>query len=119
MFPSRSAHELAHCEESHIIRSISVLGAMAAGLEALPLYAGVHLVEQPGPVRELEVLGEVAVGLLARGAVERHVQRDQPGALGVIGSLVDPSGGWLACRLGLTLCRELLYDVLVDLDDLF
>src|ERR1700729_1936092 len=43
----------------------------------LPLYARVHLVQQPVPVGELEVLGQVTIGLLARRAIERHVQGDQ------------------------------------------
>jgi hypothetical protein len=38
----------------------------------------VDLVEQLRAVGDLVVLAQVAVGLLARFAVERHVERDQP-----------------------------------------
>ena len=47
------------------------------------LDAGVDLVQQPAGVGEVEVLGQVALGLLTGGAVERHVESDQPRALGV------------------------------------
>ena len=45
----------------------------------------------------MEVLAQVASGLLARGAVERHVEGDQPRALGVAAlldglGLVEPVG---------------------------
>src|ERR1700744_4737289 len=49
----------------------------------LALDAGVDLVQQPTGVSEVEVVAQVAGGFLARGAVERHVQGDQPRALRV------------------------------------
>src|SRR5690349_16483581 len=58
--------------------------------------AGVDLVRQGRAVLELEVLAQIAVGLVARGAVQGHVERDQARALGVV------AGGR---RLGRGLCR--------------
>src|SRR4051794_33550061 len=54
----------------------------------------VDLVEQRLPVGEVEVLGQVAVRLLARLAVEGHVQGDEPGALDVaaVGARVGGAG---------------------------
>src|ERR1700733_14800831 len=56
---------------------VSPRARKSAGCGPLGLYRGVHLVDQLAPVGELEVLREVALGVLARLAVERHVQRDQ------------------------------------------
>ena len=106
-----------------------VLRARAGGLdgrarceEPLPLCrlavdARVHLVEQRFPVGEREVLGEVAVGLLPRRAVERHVERDQPSALGVVRAT---GGGGRLGRLGAgpTVGRGVRLDRLAVLLDL-
>ena len=43
--------------------------------------ARIDLVEQAVDVVQLEVLGEVALGLLAGGSVQGHVERDQPRSL--------------------------------------
>ncbi len=47
----------------------------------LPLDRRVHLVQQLRPVGDLIVLGEILIGVLARVAVQGHVQRDQPRAV--------------------------------------
>src|SRR5687767_8429330 len=46
--------------------------------------ARVDLVEKAFAVVELEVVGEISVGFLARRPVEGHVQRDEASALGVV-----------------------------------
>src|ERR1017187_3079750 len=53
--------------------------AIPAGrrVRALALDRGVHLVDQLLAVRQLEVLGQVAIGRGAGFAVEGHVQGDQ------------------------------------------
>jgi hypothetical protein len=53
----------------------------------------VDLVEQAGPVVEVEVLGEVPVGLVARLPVQGHVQGDEPRALDVPVVVVAVRGG--------------------------
>src|SRR5207302_2036751 len=46
-------------------------------------HPGVDLVEQRLAIVQVEVLGQIAVRLLSRGAVQRHVERDQARALAV------------------------------------
>src|SRR5204863_2222044 len=43
----------------------------------------VDLIDEPPALAELEVLGEIALGRLARLAIERHVQGDQARAVHV------------------------------------
>src|SRR4051794_30808338 len=73
------------------------LSGLARGLAA---YSGVDLVEQAVLVVEVEVLREVARRLVARGAVEGHVERDQARALGAADRAAAAGGrlGW--CLLG-------------------
>src|ERR1700722_1291615 len=44
---------------------------------------GVHLVDQLEPIGQLEVLGQVTLGVVARLAVQGHVERDQTGSVEV------------------------------------
>src|ERR1700733_16067012 len=67
--------------------------------DASALDRGVHLVEQTAAIRQPEVLGQVAIGLLARGAVERHVEGDQPRAV-VVSTVARPPGRRLVGRVG-------------------
>ena len=55
--------------------------ASSSGGAALTSRRARHVVEQPIRVRERVVLGEVALGLVARRAGERHVERDEAGVL--------------------------------------
>src|ERR1700755_2832518 len=59
---------------------------------ALGVDRRVDLIDQLAAVGELVVLGEVALGILTRLAVQRHVQRHEPGAVEVAA---------LACSCGL------------------
>src|SRR5215213_5290955 len=60
----------------------------------------VHLVQQRRAVAEVEVLREVAVGLLAGLAVEGHVERDQARPLDVAGLARALAGRGGIGRLG-------------------
>ena len=60
------------------------------------LDGGVDLIDQLAAVGELVVLGEVALGILTRLAVQRHVQRHEPGAVEVAA---------LACSCRASCCR--------------
>src|SRR5690349_17092594 len=55
---------------------------------------GVYLLHKAGPVGQLEVLGQIALGRLARLPVERHVESDQPGSIHVDGARRTP---WSLC----------------------
>src|SRR6202020_1120526 len=73
-------------------------GSKPAICEALSLDCRKDLVDQLAAVGELVVLDQVVLGALARLAVERHVQRDQPRAVefavacGRAGRLVGDGG---------------------------
>src|SRR4051794_32795789 len=69
----------------------------------LPADAGVDLVENGVRVLQVEVLLQVAGGLLAGGAVERHVESDQAGALRAFALGLRGGGGrlWLGFHVWL------------------
>src|SRR5580693_9820481 len=77
--------------------------AVRNGTSALD--GAVHLVEQPPPVGELEVLGQVSIGLLARSAVQGHVERDQAGAV-VVATVSPDLWRGLGGNLGNDLARS-------------
>ena len=73
------------CPRSARIAARSCSAASSAGRRS-PAGARVDGVEQRVHVGEVEVLGEVAGGLLARRALERHVERDEARAGLVVAS---------------------------------
>src|SRR5947209_9148015 len=68
------APETTSCSTSRSLvgRTDVPLGRFSPSAEKSALDAGVNLVEQPRAIREREVLGQIAVGLLARRAIQRH-----------------------------------------------
>ena len=68
-------------------------GALRPRMRRSALDGRVDLVEQRGAIRQLEVVAQVAVGLVARLAVEGHVERDEAGPLDVaaLGAAPAPS----------------------------
>src|SRR5437868_6659237 len=111
-----SVMSLRLCSRAPEMTSFSTTSSLEARTDvpvrAFPPTAGksaldgrVDLVDQRRPVGQLEVLLQIAVDLIARGAVQRHVERDQACAFDVIPAL---GGRLLSLGLGLGLERLLL-----------
>ena len=85
LIPHQERHRAAEVGE---LREVLAERAQLCGRLASEPGLGVHVVEQAGRVRQVEVVAQVGLGLLARRAVERHVEGDQAGALLVGGTVL-------------------------------